>query len=207
MAFIAAALSAALAVAAVLRNRRSGAVWWFALGMIGLAELGPDPRYSTMAERFLHAEELNGIIKTALMHCTALEWFEKGIELRLPLAIVPDMRELLTQQVHHERGAFAKVEIGDASFDAPLLPQRLARSPPKPNGRAPFAGTVTPVEVALPLRLSAVALTPADLQTFLKGRLDEAGPPLPEAELKEYAEKAVHKLAELAKGLDACLHD
>ena len=37
LAFIAAALSAALAVAAVLRNRRSGAVWWFALGMIGLA--------------------------------------------------------------------------------------------------------------------------------------------------------------------------
>jgi putative PEP-CTERM system histidine kinase len=37
LAFIAAVLSAALAVAAVLRNRRSGAVWWFALGMIGLA--------------------------------------------------------------------------------------------------------------------------------------------------------------------------
>ena len=37
LAFIAAALSVALAVAAVLRNRRSGAVWWFALGMIGLA--------------------------------------------------------------------------------------------------------------------------------------------------------------------------
>ena len=37
LAFIAATLSAALAVAAVLRNRRSGAAWWFALGMLGLA--------------------------------------------------------------------------------------------------------------------------------------------------------------------------
>jgi putative PEP-CTERM system histidine kinase len=37
LAFIAAALSAALAVGAVFRNRRSVAVWWFALGMIGLA--------------------------------------------------------------------------------------------------------------------------------------------------------------------------
>jgi len=37
LAFIAAALSAALALAAVFRNRRSGAVWWFALGMLGLA--------------------------------------------------------------------------------------------------------------------------------------------------------------------------
>ena len=37
LAFIAAAFSAALAVAAVLRNRRSGATWWFALGMLGLS--------------------------------------------------------------------------------------------------------------------------------------------------------------------------
>jgi hypothetical protein len=35
--------------------------------MIGLPELGPDPRYSAMAERYLRAEELNGIIKPALM--------------------------------------------------------------------------------------------------------------------------------------------
>ena len=37
LAFIAAALSAALAVAAIARNRRSGAAWWFALGMLGLS--------------------------------------------------------------------------------------------------------------------------------------------------------------------------
>jgi len=37
LAYIAAAVSAALAVAAVLRNHRSGAAWWFALGMFGLS--------------------------------------------------------------------------------------------------------------------------------------------------------------------------
>jgi len=37
LAFIAAALSAALGVAAIARNPRSGAVWWFALGMLGLS--------------------------------------------------------------------------------------------------------------------------------------------------------------------------
>ncbi len=37
MAYIAAALSAALAVAAIARNHRSGAAWWFALGMLGLS--------------------------------------------------------------------------------------------------------------------------------------------------------------------------
>jgi crotonobetainyl-CoA:carnitine CoA-transferase CaiB-like acyl-CoA transferase len=116
------------------------AQWVAFCGMIGLPELGPDPRYSSMAERYLRAEELNGIIKPVLMHRTAMQWFEKGIELRLPLAVVPDMQELLTQQVHRDRGAFAKVVIGDASFDAPVLPQHLTRSPPKANGRSPFAG-------------------------------------------------------------------
>ncbi|PYL04234.1 MAG: hypothetical protein DME32_02280, partial [Verrucomicrobia bacterium] len=37
LAFIAAALSAALAAAAIARNRRSGTAWWFALGMLGLS--------------------------------------------------------------------------------------------------------------------------------------------------------------------------
>jgi len=37
LAFISATFSAVLAVAAVLRNRRSGATWWFALGMLGLS--------------------------------------------------------------------------------------------------------------------------------------------------------------------------
>ncbi len=116
------------------------AQWVSFCNMIGLPELGPDPRYSATAERYLHAEELKRIIEPVLMQKSAMEWFEKGIELRLPLAVVPDMAELLEQKVYRERGAFAKVLIGEASFDAPVLPQHLTRSPPKPNGRAPFAG-------------------------------------------------------------------
>jgi len=116
------------------------AQWVAFCEMIGLPELGPDPRYSATAERYLHADELSGIIKPVLMQKTAKEWFEHGLELRLPLAIVPDMDELLTQHVYRDRGAFAPVRIGKASFDAPVLPQRLTRSLPKPNGIAPFAG-------------------------------------------------------------------
>src|SRR5205085_3921593 len=37
LAFIAAALSAVLAVGAIARNHRSGVAWWFALGMVGLS--------------------------------------------------------------------------------------------------------------------------------------------------------------------------
>ncbi len=116
------------------------AQWLGFCTLIGLPELGPDPRYSATAERYLHADELSGIIKPVLMQKTAREWFEQGIKLRLPLAIVPDMAELLTQQVYRDRGAFAPVTIGAASFDAPVLPQHLTRTPPKPNGAAPLAG-------------------------------------------------------------------
>jgi crotonobetainyl-CoA:carnitine CoA-transferase CaiB-like acyl-CoA transferase len=116
------------------------AQWMAFCEMIGLPELGPDPRYTATAERYLHAEELKRIIEPVLMRRTAKDWFERGIELRLPLAIVPDMRELLAQQVLRERGAFGPVEIGDAVFDAPVLPLRLTRSPPRTNGRAPLPG-------------------------------------------------------------------
>lgn len=116
------------------------AQWVAFCTMIGLPELGPDPRYSATADRYLHADELTGIIKPVLMQKTAAEWFEKGIELRLPLAIVPDMHELLTQQVHRDRGAFGEVAIGKATFEGPALPQHLTQSRPKPNGVAPLAG-------------------------------------------------------------------
>src|SRR3954452_22024748 len=116
--------------------------------MVGLPGIGPGPRYFAPAERYLPAGELKRLIEPVLLHKTAKEWFEHGIELRLPLAIVPEMRELLAQQGFRDRGAFAKVEVSDASFEAPVLPQRLTRSPPKPNGRAPFAGEHN--DVALP---------------------------------------------------------
>lgn len=108
--------------------------------MIGLPELGPDPRYSATADRYNHADELSGIIKPVLMQKTTVEWFEQGIKLRIPLAVVPAMDELLKQEVFRARGAFGKVTIGDASFDAPVLTQHLTQSRPLPNGPAPFAG-------------------------------------------------------------------
>jgi crotonobetainyl-CoA:carnitine CoA-transferase CaiB-like acyl-CoA transferase len=138
------------------------AQWVAFCNMIGLPELGPDPRYSSTAERYLHANELNDIIKPVLMHRTAAQWFEQGIELRLPLAIVPSMKELLTQPVFRQRGAFAKVTIGEASFDAPVLPQHLTRSPPKANGAAPFAGDGNDDALPVRQRLAGRAATPQD---------------------------------------------
>ena len=81
--------------------------------MIGLPELGPDPRYSATADRYNHADELAAIFKPVLMQRTALEWFEQGIALRIPLAVVPAMDELLKQDVYRARGAFG-ARLGSA---------------------------------------------------------------------------------------------
>lgn len=57
--------------------------------MLDMPELGADPTYNTTIGRFHHADQLKAIITPAMLKKTALEWFEVGIELRLPLAVVP----------------------------------------------------------------------------------------------------------------------
>jgi crotonobetainyl-CoA:carnitine CoA-transferase CaiB-like acyl-CoA transferase len=96
------------------------------------------------------------------MQRTALDWFERGIPLRLTLAVVPDTGELLAQEVHRGRGAFAPVSIGTASFEAPVLPQHLTRALPKPNGRAPFAGDIAVETLSPHTRLPDRAATKTD---------------------------------------------
>jgi crotonobetainyl-CoA:carnitine CoA-transferase CaiB-like acyl-CoA transferase len=126
------------------------AQWGAFTAMIGLPELEHEPDYSDSLLRTTNSAALLQIFQPLLMQQTAQHWFERGIELRLPLAVVPDMATLLQQPYYRERGAFAPVQIGSASFDAPVLPQYLTQSRPLPNGRAPFAGEHD--DVALPAR-------------------------------------------------------
>jgi crotonobetainyl-CoA:carnitine CoA-transferase CaiB-like acyl-CoA transferase len=130
--------------------------------MIERPEMGADPKYSSHIGRFLHADELKKIITPILLTRTAMEWFEKGIELRLPLAVVPDMKELLAQDVHRSRGAFGPVTIGTASFEGPVLPQHLTRALPKANGRAPLAGENNKAALSPHSRTAMRTATPQD---------------------------------------------
>ncbi len=139
------------------------AQWVAFCKLIELPELAHDPKYNTMIDRFMRAAELGDIIRPALMKHTALEWFERSIPLRLPLAVVPDMEELLAQHVHRERGAFAEVAIGNARFEAPVLPQHLTRTPPKPNGRAPLAGETDMASLTPRTRRARRAATASDV--------------------------------------------
>ncbi len=104
------------------------------------------------------------------------------------------------------------VLIDEAGLPDPGLPSLLAQLRADLHyGRVPVVLTVSkeredairryaeraPNVSVLPF---ALALNVAELKPYLQGRLDDAGPVLSEAELKEYAEKAVHHLADVAKG-------
>ncbi len=111
--------------------------------LMGMAAQAADPGYAISPDRIARADELEAVFAPLLLARTAREWFEAGMQRRLPFVIVPDMAELLAESVHRSRGAFGTVRIGSASFEAPVLPQRLTATPPAADGRAPLAGTDT----------------------------------------------------------------
>jgi crotonobetainyl-CoA:carnitine CoA-transferase CaiB-like acyl-CoA transferase len=111
--------------------------------MMGMAAQASDPRYATAPDRIERADELEAVYLPLLRARTAREWFEEGMRRRLPFVIVPSMADLLAEPVHRGRGAFGKVRIGEAVFEAPVVPQRLTRTPPIADGRAPLAGADT----------------------------------------------------------------
>ena len=117
------------------------AQWAAFCGMLGLPELEKETRFTDGLARSVNSAELAAIFQPILLQQSAEYWFEKGIELRIPLAVVPSMEELLRQPYYRERGAFAEVQIGSGSFEAPVLPQHLTGSPPMANGKAPLAGS------------------------------------------------------------------
>jgi crotonobetainyl-CoA:carnitine CoA-transferase CaiB-like acyl-CoA transferase len=114
--------------------------WRGICAMLGMPDLARNPRYAVNVDRLAHAHEIDALFQPVWDTRTAVEWFELGLEYKLPLAVVPTMAELLEQGVHRERGAFAPVRIGEAAFEAPVLPQHLTLTPPRAGGTAPLRG-------------------------------------------------------------------
>ena len=113
--------------------------------MMGLPDLAKQPHLSLNVDRLKNSAEIDAAFAPVWMTKTAGEWFELGLTHKLPLAVVPDMAELLQQTVHRDRGAFVPVRIGDENFEGPAAPQHLERTPPKRGGIAPLAGVDQPV--------------------------------------------------------------
>jgi crotonobetainyl-CoA:carnitine CoA-transferase CaiB-like acyl-CoA transferase len=108
--------------------------------MLGTPELEQRPGFATAYERLLVGDELDAILTDRLAGRTARDWADEGLRRRVPLVVAPDIPALLASPVHRDHGAFGEVSIGEARFEAPVLPQRLTATPPAAAGAAPLAG-------------------------------------------------------------------
>ncbi|MBN8896999.1 MAG: CoA transferase, partial [Rhodospirillales bacterium] len=143
--------------------------------MMGVPKVAKEPRFSLNIDRLKHAAELDALFGPIWMTRSAEEWFALALEYKLPLAVVPTMAELLQQQVHRDRGAFAAVRIGSAAFEAPALPLSLAQTPPLRDGATPLAGSDAPAWRAPATSGGVVPAVPRPTQPAPEGTLPLAG--------------------------------
>lgn len=115
--------------------------WQSLCDLLGLPELGRDPRYQTALERQDAADHLDTLIGPRLLERTAAEWFHAGQKARVPLALVPRLEELFRLEQFTSRGTFEEVHHPDqGSFPMPGTAFRLQRSGPRRGGTAPRLG-------------------------------------------------------------------
>ncbi|MDB5758133.1 MAG: CoA transferase [Burkholderia sp.] len=146
----------------------TAAQWRGLCKVLGRPDLAQDPRYLDGGDRLTRADELDAIMTPILATRSAAEWFTLCAAERLPVVIVPDMAALLAQQVHRERGAFVPVRLGQATFEGPILPQRLGDAGPLAGGRAPLAGEHDGA-ILQERPAAAIADKPADRSLPLQG--------------------------------------
>jgi crotonobetainyl-CoA:carnitine CoA-transferase CaiB-like acyl-CoA transferase len=108
--------------------------------LMGVPQLAGQAGFATATERLVVGEEVDRIVAERLASRTAREWADEAIARRVPLVVTPPVSELLASEVHRQHGAIGEVRIGEARFEAPVLPQRLTATPPTSVGVAPRAG-------------------------------------------------------------------
>src|SRR6478609_9305475 len=116
------------------------AQWKSFCDLMGMPELGRDPNHVMGGERLARADALEARFIPRFLDRTAEEWFALGLELRLPFAIVPDMKQVLSWPVFHDRKAIVPIEIGGRTVEAPGTPFHLTKTPPNFGGRVPELG-------------------------------------------------------------------
>jgi crotonobetainyl-CoA:carnitine CoA-transferase CaiB-like acyl-CoA transferase len=107
---------------------------------IGRPDMADDPRFAIGPGRMANADEIDAVLREVFPTRTSAEWFDRLTAEKHPAVIVPTTEQLMAQAIHRERGAFVTVEDGQASFEAPILPQRLGENGPLRGGRAPLLG-------------------------------------------------------------------
>jgi crotonobetainyl-CoA:carnitine CoA-transferase CaiB-like acyl-CoA transferase len=102
---------------------------------IALPALAGDPRFSTMAARLAHRDELDALLAAQFRREPAARWLQRLGEAGISVGPVNDLRQALSLPVVAERGLFATPQSSQRSADLPLL-----RLPIDPGGQ----GVMTP---------------------------------------------------------------
>ena len=129
--------------------------WKSFCDLFGMADAAAHPDYAVGVDRSSRADEIEARFAPKFLERTAAEWFAEGLARKLPFAIVPEMHELLAQDVFRQDGSFASIRIGAAHFEGPAIPLRLAATPPVSSGEAPLAGASAPAAPRLPPAIRA----------------------------------------------------
>ncbi|WP_288253246.1 CoA transferase [uncultured Hydrogenophaga sp.] len=118
--------------------------WRTFCSLLGVDELGNDPRYVERTGRLNHADELEARFKDRFLSKTAQEWFALALEHMLPMVVVPGIDELLDTPEHRRRQVFEAVRQGEKTHEQPACPLRLQATPPLRGGAVPQAGQHAP---------------------------------------------------------------
>ena len=105
--------------------------------MLGLDELGTDPRFVERTGRLTNADELEARFAPRFLERTAQEWFALALEQMFPLVVVPTISDLLACPEHRRREAFERIHTGDRDYEQPASALRLQNTPPLRGGSVP----------------------------------------------------------------------
>jgi len=116
------------------------AQWRAFCEMLGLLDLRDDKTLFLGVDRLQHVGMIEGKILPRLKQRTAQEWFAEGLKRKIPIVLVPEIADLITDEEKRARGAIVPIEIGgERGFTAGSM-QRLTGTPPRCGGRVPGIG-------------------------------------------------------------------
>ena len=109
--------------------------WRSLCDLIGHPELAKNPEHLVSLQRMNDADDLDKVLVPAFKTRSKAFWLEEGQRMRIPMAPVPDLKELPATPHWRERGSFAPVE-GIANATGPAMPFHATQLPPVKRERA-----------------------------------------------------------------------
>jgi crotonobetainyl-CoA:carnitine CoA-transferase CaiB-like acyl-CoA transferase len=103
--------------------------WRSLCDLIGHPELAKNPAHLVSLQRMNDADDLDKVLVPAFKTRPKAFWLEEGQRRRIPMAPVPDLKELPATPHWRQRGSFAPVE-GVANATGPAMPFHATQLPP-----------------------------------------------------------------------------